>query len=407
MIIRLTPILLAAFCGMVLHGSALAQTKQQPKAQLARHLAAAEAIDSEILTLRAKRDAQAARYATASSVFAGSPFVAGSTRSNTRGPSSSREVEGEIGGPLWLPQQRQAFSQTVDAGIEKLERQIILRRLALAGEIRESWWQVQRARGDLALAQSRVKTAQEIRNETSRRAQLGDVAERDTLLSENELLAAEVEVAQAEAALQAARAAYRLLTNGGEADGLLEMATNLPKLDQHPALRAGKADIARAMAEIELVNKSRIDNPELTVFGRNEAGDSGASATTVGMRLRVPLPTSGRNAPRIAEAQSELARAEAEFAQRSRVLQAGIHAAQVALNAAVRLEETARKRLEVADLQFTTAQRAYQLGEISLFDLYRTRQMQQEAARTAGAAAIDRALAQSRLRQAHGVMPKT
>lgn len=78
----------------------------------------------------------------------------------------------------------------------------------------------------------------------------------------------------------------------------------------------------------------------------------------------------------------------------------------MALNAAVRLEETARKRLEVADLQFATAQRAYQLGEISLFDLYRTRQMQQEAARTAATAAIDRALAQSRLRQAHGVMPK-
>lgn len=404
---RFNLVALAAAFVVLIPSLAMPQNKQGAKPQLARHLAAAEAIDSDILTLRAKRDAQRSRYATASSVFAGSPFVAGSTRSNTRGLSSSREVEGEIGGPLWLPQQRQAFSQTVDTAVEKLERQIILRRLALAGEIREAWWQVQRARSDLSIAQSRLKTAQEIRRETERRAELGDVAERDTLLTQNEVLAAEVEVAQADAALAAMRAAYRLLTNGGEADGSLEASGALPKLDQHPALKASRADIARALAEIDLVNKSRIDNPELTVFGRNEAGDTGASATTVGMRLRVPLPTSGRNAPRIAEAQAELARAEAEFAQKQRVLQAGVVAAQAALNAAVRLEETARRRLEVADLQFATAQRAYQLGEISLFDLYRTRQLQQEAARTAGMAAIDRNLAQSRLRQAHGAIPGT
>lgn len=232
------------------------------------------------------------------------------------------------------------------------------------------------------------------------------MAERDALLTQNEVLGAEVEVAQAQANLAAMRAAYRLLTNGGEAEGVLELSSALPKLDQHPALRAGRADIARALAEIELVNKSRIDNPELTLFGRNEAGDTGASATTVGMRLRVPLPTSGRNAPRLAEAQSELTRSEAEFAQKQRSLQAGVSAAQAALNAASKLEETARRRLEVADLQSSTAQRAYQLGEISLFDLYRIRQLQQEASRTAGMATIDRNLAQSRLRQAHGALPR-
>ena len=396
---------LAAMWPLLLPCASLAQNKPSPKSLLARHLAAAEAIDSEILTLRAKRDAQVARYATASSTFAGSPFVAGSTRSNTRGLSTSREVEGEIGGPLWLPNQRQAFSQTVETGVEKFDRQIILRRLALAGDIRESWWQVQRARSDLSIAQSRLKTAQEIRRETERRAELGDVAERDTLLTQNEVLAAEVEVAQAEAALAATRAAYRLLTNGGEADGSLEPGSVLPKLEQHPALLSSKADIARSLAELDLVNKSRIENPELTVFGRKEAGDTGASATTIGMRLRVPLPTSGRNAPRIADAQSELARAEAEFAQKQRLLKAGVVAAQAALNAAVRLEDTARRRLEVADLQLATAQRAYQLGEISLFDLYRTRQLQQEAARGAGMAGIDRSLAHSRLRQAHGALP--
>ena len=404
--LRFQSIFVVFVCGVFLHSTAAAQNKSPTPSQLGRHLAAAEAIDNEILTLRAKRDAQAARYATASSAFAGSPFVAGSTRTNTRGPSSSREFEGEIGGPLWLPQQRQAFSQTVDRAVEKLDRQIVLRRLSLAGEIREAWWQVQRARSDVSIAQIRLKTAQEIRRETERRAELGDVAERDALLTQNEVLGAEVEVAQAEANLAAMRAAYRLLTNGGEAEGVLELSSALPKLDQHPALRAGRADIARALAEIELVNKSRIDNPELTLFGRNEAGDTGASATTVGMRLRVPLPTSGRNAPRLAEAQSELTRSEAEFAQKQRSLQAGVSAAQAALNAASKLEETARRRLEVADLQSSTAQRAYQLGEISLFDLYRIRQLQQEASRTAGMATIDRNLAQSRLRQAHGALPR-
>ena len=68
------------------------------------------------------------------------------------------------------------------------------------------------------------------------------MAERDALLTQNEVLGAEVEVAQAQANLAAMRAAYRLLTNGGEAEGVLELSSALPKLDQHPALRAGRAE---------------------------------------------------------------------------------------------------------------------------------------------------------------------
>jgi len=86
-----------------------------------------------------------------------------------------------------------------------------------------------------------------------------------------------------------------------------------------------------------LIEATPIDNPDVGVFGRKEHSDQYSDlfsdpvnpfgppinqrtdSTTVGVRLRVPLPTPGRNEPRAAEAAAEITRARAEYERARRL----------------------------------------------------------------------------------------
>lgn len=401
----------------LLASSAGAKEKARPKPPgfaLARHLDMAIVIDAQSAALEAQRRAVAARYATSSSITPGSPYFAGSRRERVGGNVKGyRETELEVGMPLWLPGQRDAYETNVTAGILELDERVALRRLDVAALLRDAWWSAQRAARDMAIARDRLATARDIGNDMTRRVELGENASQDALLARNETLAAETELAQMEAAAKAARAAYAVLTGGANPDGTLEPPLPPRPVEDHPALRAPLASLARAQTQARLVEASFIESPEIGIFGRNEQGTDPAvedpirsNSNTVGVRLRVPLPTPGRNAPRLAEAAAEVVRAQAEFNRALRLVNAEIAAARAALAAARRAEGLATKRLSVASEQFELARRSFKLGEINAFDLYRVRQLQLEAQRARAAASIDAGVAQSRLNQAWGYAPE-
>jgi outer membrane protein TolC len=185
-------------------------------------------------------------------------------------------------------------------------------------------------------------------------------------------------------------------------------------LDQHPALRAPSASLARAQSQARLAEASFIDSPEVGIFGRREQNlqvygggqePSWTDSTTFGVRVKIPLPTPGRNEPKIAEAQAESERARSEYERAERLVKAEIAAAKAAVAAARRIDGLAANRLKVASEQFDLAREAFRLGENSAADLYRVRQLQLDAQRTRAAASIDLGVAQSRLNQAYGYAP--
>ena len=169
-------------------------------------------LDAQTKGLVSQRQAAAARYATVGSLTPGSPYVAGSARRNSRGAFQNitdptepninrvREAELEIGMPLWLPGQRGALRDTVTSSVNEFSQRLDLRRLEVAGRIRDAWWQAQRTAREAAIARERLETAKEIERDIGRQAQLGDVAPPDGLLARNETLAAQTELIQAEAA---------------------------------------------------------------------------------------------------------------------------------------------------------------------------------------------------------------
>ncbi|MFO1115919.1 MAG: TolC family protein [Beijerinckiaceae bacterium] len=407
--------------------SALAEArKSAPRAKqaragytLARSLDGAMQIDAQGKGLIAQRRAAAARYATANSISPGSPFIAGQARKGTGGfyqnldtpeppVRHAREAEVEVGMPLWLPGQSSALRETVDRAVLELDERIALRRLDVAGRIRDAWWNVQRTARELEIERERVATARDIEHDISRRADLGDTAHQDKLLARNETLSAETEFTRAEAAARAARDAFAVLTGGPYVEGALEPTVSDVGPDGHPAVRAATAALARAEANVRLVDATPIENPEVGVFGRRDYSASGYAregGTTVGFRFRMPLPTAGRNEPRKAEAEAETDRAEAELAQTRRLVAAEIAAARKALEAARRAEASAVKRLATATEQFDLALKSLKLGEIGAFDLYRVRQMKIDAQRSRVALSIEAGQAMSRLNQARGYAP--
>jgi outer membrane protein TolC len=377
---------------------------------LARHLDQAIGIDAQSATLEAQRRAVGARYATAHSITPGSPYFSGLRHDRVSGNVQGyRETELEVGMPLWLPGEREAYRDNVTAGVIELEERLTLRRLDVAALVRDSWWRSQRADKEAAIARDRLATARDIGHDMKRRVELGENAGQDELLARNELLAAETEMTQAEAAAKSARTAYAVLTGGGAPDGTLEPLMPSRPLEDHPSLRTPLASLAKAQTQARLIESSFIESPEIGVFGRNQQGTDPAvedpirsNNNTVGVRFRLPLPTPGRNEPRLAEAQAELDRTQAELARAQRLVLAEINLARIALAAARRADGLAAKRLSVATEQFELARRSFRLGEISAFDLYRVRQLQLDAQRMRASAAIDLGISQSRLNQAFG-----
>jgi outer membrane protein TolC len=405
--------------------AAVAQAKPRAKEPqgplghaLMRHLDMAVAIDAQSRALEAQLGAVAARYHTSNSITPGSPYLAGSRRGDAAGNLRNyHETELEAGMPVWLPGQRDAYEATVTSGLVEVEERLALRRLDVAALLRDAWWRARRAARDAEIARSRLATAKDIGHDMSRRVELGEAAPADALLARNELLAAETELTQTEAANQTARAHYAMLTGGGVPDGALEGAGKDIDIDEHPALKAPRASLARAESQANLVDASPIDNPEIGVFGRREHNnqfstdptqqvtDQRTDSTTLGVRFRIPLPTPGRNEPRRAEARAEITKARAEYERARRVVESEIKVARIALAAAKKAEGGASKRLGVANEQFDLARKAFQLGEVNAVDLYRVRQSQLDAQRGQASAATDLGVAQSRLNQARGYAP--
>ncbi|MGJ0533404.1 MAG: TolC family protein [Methylocystis sp.] len=385
---------------------------------LAKHLEMAVLVDAQSRSLEAQFRAISARYATANSITPGSPYVEGLQRNSAAGNLRNfNETELEVGMPLWLPGQRDAFAGTVTTGLVEVEERLALRRLEVAGVLRDAWWTAQRAAREVSVARNRVATARDIGADMTRRVELGDAAQTDALLAKNETLAAETELAQSEGAVKVARATYAGLTGGAQPDGKLESVRPPIDIEEHPALRAPVAALARARAQAELVDATPIPSPEIGIFGRQEHNDQYSTdpsqqisdqrtdATTVGVRIRIPLPTAGRNEPRRAEALAEMDRATAEYERAKLVVLAEIKAAHASLAAAQRAAKLANSRLTVANDQFELSRKAFKLGEISAFDLYRVRQIQLEAQRMEANAEINVGVAISRLNQAQGYAP--
>lgn len=372
------------------------------QAQLSVHVDAAMALDAGARAIEAQRAAVAARAATARGLTPLPPSIGGSIRSDLRGPREQRELDADVSFPLWLPGQRSALTGTVTAGVEEQRQRLALRRLEVAGALRDAWWDAAEAARAVTLARERLATARRFAGEVQRRAQLGDLPAAEALLARTETAAAELALAQAQGQAEQMRASYRGITGGLEPNLPAEQVAAGP--DAHPILVAAEATLATAQARQRLVLATPRENPELGAFIRQENGLTTQDSTSLGLRFRLPLATEGRNLPRRADAQAEITRATAELEQSRRLVGVGVERARDALRTAENAARLARQRLGLAQEQERLATIAFRGGETTTFDLFRVRQLRLEAANDDGRAQVEVTRARSRLNQALGVV---
>lgn len=362
---------------------------------------------AEVQSLLVRRGEIEARRQAAGAVMPAPPAATlGAITDWAARNKGSREYEAELSAPVWLPGERGATREVVDADAAKLEAEIALRRLDLARVFRDAYWDVAEKRALLALAIEKQQSARSLTEDTRRRTRAGLSAQVDTHLAEADLHEAEAAVSTRQTDLETALIAFRALTGTEPPEGADEVAAPSVRSGDHPRLILPRRAVAAAEADGRLARLADRDPPEVGLVARTERGDREESYTTsFGLRVRIPFSGEQRNGPRRAVAESARSAALLDLAAAEREIEAGIARARVTLDGAERLAGIAEARHAALQSAFDYTRRAAAAGQTGFAEMIRQRGSLFEAANARAAARIAVARARAGLNQAYGIEP--
>ena len=319
-----------------------------------------------------------------------------------------REWQADMEIPLWRLGQRAARTAVAENARTDLEASKERLLLEAAGQLREAVWELKMVESQLALAKLRYETAEALQHDVERRHQAGELARTDLMLAQQETLQARTEVIRADAELNHARHRYMILTGLKQIPEQLEETQSSMEIysEEHALWREAEARVALTEQERNLSTVESKDNLQLVVNTRSQRGAfDNAYNDSVGLSLRIPLNTESHRAPQLAAADMHVAQAVADRERLRFQLEAAMHEAEHNL-------EVTRAELEVANQNHAIAQeslrltdKAFQLGEIDLVGLMRTRAQAYEAERALRVRQIQLTWDIARYNQAVGVLP--
>ncbi len=319
-----------------------------------------------------------------------------------------QEWEVELAAPLWLPGQKAARQTEAESAVGEVAARRASLRLQIAGEVREAWWAVAGARNVRDLAGRRSATARALEADVVRRFKAGDLARVDANLAQNERLAAEAELLETEAALRQAEQSYRGLTGNAAPAALpTENAIALRERNEDHAqlvVLAAAAQLARA--RLKVTEETRRDAPELALRVVRDRDVFGEPHTnTVGVKLTIPFSSGARVRQESSAARAEALQADAELALARQKIELEAERTRLDFDIAQRQLAMAEERRALTAENLRLAEKSFSLGESDLTALLRTRGNAFEAEAFLNRQQVARAAAQSRLKQALGVLP--
>ena len=356
-----------------------------------------------------RRRAEADR-AVAANFWAAPPSIEISQRTDRlQGNAGKRETEIGVAVPLWLPGQRAARSGTAQAAAAQALAAEQVARWRLAGELRETIWQMAALQAEAAEADTQADALKQLADDVERRVRAGDMARADALAAQAEQLAAAALQSGARQRLQAARGRWTLLTGLSAAPELTAAAA----VDEAPAMAAPHpelqlasqtADLARK--RVELMRLSRRDAPELTLGARQDTpGRAEASQGSLVVGLRLPFGTEGRNRPLEAAALAELDVAQTQELRLRERLDSDIATARDAQRSAEAQLDAETARAALLRERATLIDKSFRAGESPLPDLLRALAAAAQADSAVARQTAARGLARAHLQQALGLLP--
>ncbi len=237
--------------------------------------------------------------------FAGSPELNGRYTSDRLNQDLGKsEVEVGVEFPLWLSGQQAAIAATLDSRYALQQITTHAEKLALAGTVRELYWDLILKRNNKQAAQSRLQTAQKIANDVQRHIDNGILADADQLLAHAAVLSAQAEQLSAQQQLYVAERSYLARIGTQQAGHWAAEAQGLPRpVGSHPLLKKSVAAFQTARFDVQRILVEDREHSRLSVgwiSERDSRDDRYSDSLQVGFSL--PLGKDRRNRSEQAEA---------------------------------------------------------------------------------------------------------
>ncbi|HFE47677.1 MAG TPA: TolC family protein, partial [Chromatiaceae bacterium] len=147
--------------------------------------------------------------------------------------------------------------------------------------------------------------------------------------------------------------------------------------------------------------------PVISIYAKRDRGArSEAYTDSLGIELSLPFGSRAQAAPAIAEAEAESTGAESEAALVKRQLELRIASAEEAVLKAERLLVLARRKHQASRARLKLSQRAFELGEMDLYQLLLARQQAALASRDLEIRQLEKQHAMAQKTHSTGVIPQ-
>ena len=373
--------------------------------------------------LDARLNVASAKLQAGGTLFPDAPYVTG-TYVNDKIAGSNEDyitAQGEVGTPIWLPGEGTATQNAANADAATIRADEAAMHLALAAHLLAVVERAALAANEAAVAQRHFALSQSLQAGLNRSVAVGESAESDALAAQAEAEQARISLTTAQADLASAQAALQVLTGSDAIPRLaappappvmaaLVSATAITPgvaeaLADHPRVAASAHAVAAAEAKARLTRIENRDHPEIGLQVINEKQPGSAWDTRVGLMLRLPFATSGRNAPLRAQAEADITQAEVQLDEVQRDVLVGIRQSAAQLAGAEQANAAAARAATSLDRRRAQIDHAWRLGEMPLIELVRANELAFDADLARGKAVTERDVARLKLLIAMGQLP--
>ncbi|GMU68358.1 MAG: hypothetical protein AMXMBFR37_06910 [Steroidobacteraceae bacterium] len=317
------------------------------------------------------------------------------------------EQEYELSAEIWIPGERSAARDEGAAGVALAEADVGLAQLAVAGEVRDVYWNLVLSQRLLGIEKSAVADSFRTRDAVRLLVESREVPPNDLRLAEAAAAQRQVEFQRASAEVASRSLHLMRLTGVAHAKGEPESRYEADgDLAMHPAVLAAQAQGALREASAAKARRTPGASPELGIVMKRERmlrelpyDDS------VGLRFSIPLWSSPEFAGRRIEAEARALGAGINVERTRELVEAELTNARRGLEFASRSLELAKLRDQELTAYLEAQDRAYQAGELSLLELQRARTEALDARRALVEAQTQVEREISMLNQAWGRLP--
>jgi len=288
-------------------------------------------------------------------------------------------------------------------------------RLHYAGLVREAAWAITGQRLEADLAETQTRYLQQLADDVDRRVKAGDLAHADALAARSEVLASQSALLGMRQRQTASEAQWTTLTGlvqvprlfwqEYKSDTEVNQAT-AASIEDHPDNRVAALSAQRARKRLDAVAVTRREPTELLLRIRQDTPGRGEQAqNSIGIGVRIPLGTAGRNLPLQAAALSELDVAQTAELRTTERLAAEVAMAQAAIRSAEQQLDAERQRTALLRERADLISQSFKAGETPLPELLRALSAAAQADTSLARQQVTLGLAHARLQQAFGTLP--